>query len=161
MKKIKGFTLIELLVVIAIIGVLSSIVLASLSNSRERARVTKARMEINQLKNAIEYARMEQNATLRNITLNFCTYCNGPATYQTSMQRIMTAGNNTYQGLEMITLDPWGSHYQLDENEGEGGGCLPDYIRTVNQKVRYYFDYQTQYCKDNPQGTVPGWYISY
>lgn len=35
----QGFTLIELLVVIAIIGLLSSIVLASLSMSREKARI--------------------------------------------------------------------------------------------------------------------------
>ena len=37
----KGFTLIELLIVIAIIGVLASIVLTSLANGRERAKIAK------------------------------------------------------------------------------------------------------------------------
>jgi prepilin-type N-terminal cleavage/methylation domain-containing protein len=52
--KRKSFTLIELLVVIAIIGLLSSIVLVSLSGIREKARDTKRKADIDAIKMALE-----------------------------------------------------------------------------------------------------------
>ena len=53
--KNKGFTLIELLVVIAIIGILSSVVLASLNSARKRARDTRRLSDMNQIQTALEY----------------------------------------------------------------------------------------------------------
>lgn len=47
-NKTKGFTLIELLVVISIIGLLSSVVLASLVSTRDRAKVAKYQQEKHQ-----------------------------------------------------------------------------------------------------------------
>lgn len=54
MKASRGFTLIELLVVIAIIGLLSSVVLASLNTARGKARDAKRLSDIHQIQLALE-----------------------------------------------------------------------------------------------------------
>ena len=53
-KNSKGFTLIELLVVIAIIGILSSVVLASLNSARKKSRDARRVADIGQIKLALE-----------------------------------------------------------------------------------------------------------
>jgi general secretion pathway protein G len=52
--KERGFTLIELLVVIAIIGLLSSIVLASLNSARKKSRDARREADLKQLQTALE-----------------------------------------------------------------------------------------------------------
>lgn len=53
MRHDRGFTLIELLVVIAVIGLLSSVILASLNNARKKGRDTRRIEDLRQLANEI------------------------------------------------------------------------------------------------------------
>lgn len=53
-ERARGFTLIELLVVVAIIGILSSVVLASLNSARQKGRDTRRISDIKQLQLALE-----------------------------------------------------------------------------------------------------------
>ncbi len=60
-KTERGFTLIELLVVIAIIGLLSSIILASLNSARIKGRDARRLADIKQIETALELYYSENN----------------------------------------------------------------------------------------------------
>ncbi len=63
--KNRGFTLIELLVVIAVIGILASVVMASLNSARVKARNARRNSDIKQLVNAFNLG-LDGSGTLPN-----------------------------------------------------------------------------------------------
>lgn len=104
-RKIKGFTLIELLVVIAIIGILSSVVLASLNTARNKARAVATKVTVRSLQPSITLCN---DATLALATNPGDPICSGGANIPTITQLglpgtgtvtytlVGTAGNQSY-----------------------------------------------------------------
>lgn len=64
MKKNLGFTLIELLVVVSIISLLSSIVLAAVTDARDKAKGTAFRQHVEEFKKAIELYKLDHDGEL-------------------------------------------------------------------------------------------------
>jgi prepilin-type N-terminal cleavage/methylation domain-containing protein len=125
--KQKGFTLIELLVVVAIIGILATVVLASLGSARDRARTAKAQSDIVQMRTIMLSAQINSNKNLAEIT-GF--YGSGdPCSSDIDGSRCISQWENAIDTLSAASdpnlsgssfyRDPWGSPYVLDENEGE------------------------------------------
>jgi prepilin-type N-terminal cleavage/methylation domain-containing protein len=65
---LRGFTLIELLIVIAIIGILASVILASLSTARAKSRDAKRVAEVGQIQKALELYYYDNNQTYPSTT---------------------------------------------------------------------------------------------
>ena len=63
MKKQKGFTLIELLVVIAIIGILAAVLMVNLSGTRDKAKISAIKLEMGQLRTALESFALSNTST--------------------------------------------------------------------------------------------------
>ncbi len=95
-KNSGGFTLIELLVVIAIIGILSSVVLASLNSARTKARDARRVADIKQLQIALELYYDAQNK------------------YPNSLASLV--GSSGGASLSVLPKDPNGADYKYAIN---------------------------------------------
>lgn len=96
----KGFTLIELLVVISIIGLLSSVVLASLNVAREKANISKAQTEVRTLYQSLISYNLDNDA--------WPTTCNNIDT----VSKWNSSWSDGY--FPGIGTDPWGRAYFFD-----------------------------------------------
>jgi len=109
----KGFTLIELLVVIAIIALLSSVVLATLSTARAKARDARRIEDIRQLQRAVELYADDHGGLYPN-SVNFATFVDPGATSSWGAKRITSSGLATWNTDFLPLLLPYFSKMPVD-----------------------------------------------
>jgi prepilin-type N-terminal cleavage/methylation domain-containing protein len=148
----KGFTLIELLVVISIIGMLSSVVLASLSSSRKKGNDAKIKTQIRDARNLAEIYRNSNNSFLPSVVgselkgNSIGTGCNSGMFAGTDFVINLKASNYpaaTVDGRCTVTLS--GDSYTITSPlssggfwciDGKGNTMQSDYIYLVSESSR-------------------------
>jgi len=96
-KSARGFTLIELLVVVAIIGLLASIVLASLNTARQKGRDARRIADLKEIQTALELYYSNHNAY---------PVSTSQETAATALTAVVTDGD-----ISVISDDPLGGSY--------------------------------------------------
>ena len=119
----RGFTLVELLVVIAIIGLLATVVLASLNNARDKARAAQSALQIKELATAV---------SIYIIDTNIIPECRLDCTSTTDPLRNNLGVANWYgpyfpRDLSSFT-HPWGGHLGVGAWDYNGDGIPEPYV---------------------------------
>lgn len=143
-----GFTLLELLIVIGILAVLATVAVLVINPIEyvKNARIKGTQESINQLADAIIKVKGFSGKGLIQITGS--VYSAGPCISGTStvdtlpgcatswsnaLTKITAEGTSTAVtgDLRGFAKDSFGNPYLLDENEGEGGNCNRDVLRSA------------------------------
>jgi prepilin-type N-terminal cleavage/methylation domain-containing protein len=98
-RESRGFTLIELLVVIAIIGILSSVVLASLGGARSKSRDARRLSDMKQFQLALELY------------------------YDTNREYPINLSDVAPTYIPVVPTDPAGQAYLYDALQSNGSSC--------------------------------------
>jgi len=134
----KSFTLIELLVVISIISILSGVILVNVKEVRERAKITKAKIETRQLAKAVRMLELDTGQSPGHI-ITGCN-CWPYGVYMDSCEAGIqcTDGNfPNWRGpyMNKVPKDPWGTYYYYDADYFCGSSGTPDCDSLANVRA--------------------------
>jgi general secretion pathway protein G len=108
----RGFNLIEIMVVVVIIGLLASIVAPMVSDKADKARVQKAKADMEAIKTALKLYQLDN--------FNYPSSEQGLVALVTKPSSAPIPRNYSTNGyIEQLQLDPWGRDY-LYVSPGEG-----------------------------------------
>ena len=133
----RGFTLIELLVVIAIIGLLSSVVLASLNTARAKGRDAVRLSELTQLQTAVETYYVDHGYYPQSCA-GAWAWGGASSAFSSCVTNYITAITPSYIGS--LPLDPGTNGYGYLYMSNTGG---------TDYKILSYYSAET---KSEPQG---------
>jgi prepilin-type N-terminal cleavage/methylation domain-containing protein len=133
-NKNKGFTLIELLVVIAIIGILASVVLASLNTARNKNADAAIKSGLNQARTEAELFYISNNGTY----LAVCDVASNTATPKGINSMVLSAAKAS--GLAIMTPNTTGSITTSTCNASANAWAAEVPLKTVANSV---------YCVDS------------
>ena len=142
----KGFTLIELLVVIAIIGILASIVLASLNSARRKSRDSRRLADLKQIKNATELY-LNDNKTY--------PVANTWAGLRTELTGTNCAGGTCISSLSDDPLSP-GAAYSYQSTDAAGAACDAPSAACEGYVMKAVLEENNAALNNDVDGTVAG-----
>jgi len=137
-KKNKGFTLVELLVVIAIIGLLSSLIVVSMGDSRARARDSRRMSDLRQIPSAQENVMNDDRSyKTSDIVVGVLPIIKNAADHQYMMSVKDPKNSGGYQYVwvkndEPCDNLPLGSYYCVIAKLEDRG------IKCTSSQVRYF-----------------------
>ena len=142
-QNLRGFTLIELLVVISIIGLLSSIVLTSLTEARGRARDAKWLAELKQIQTVMAAYKNDKGFYPGDTAV-----VTGSNLFQAALNDLVEEGYfDETTGVPMPTLNAGGQLYYVDcehwSNGTEGHSYCPGYAPGYT-KEGYFIIFKTE-----------------
>ncbi len=120
----RGFTLIELLVVIAIIGVLSSIVLASLNAVRMKSRDSERIADMNALIRALELARFDGDLPTTGSGVYTVVGGNTNPALRTRLSQYLSS--IPYERTLTVVNTDFNYRYCNRSSTSSTSGCVPD-----------------------------------